>query len=88
MSATSTNTGPFNRVLASQALMDEMMERCGVNVLELIRRDGAHSFTKARAKCRFCISAMACRQWLLSPGPSLPPAFCPNAELFRGCRGQ
>lgn len=77
----------FREVLRRQSLMDDMMERCGVDVLEVIRRDRGQSFAEARAKCRFCLSARACREWLLAPGSELasPPDFCPSARLFRVC---
>jgi hypothetical protein len=88
---TATHKWPeFDQVLRSQALMDDMMKRCGVDVLELIRRDRAHSFTNARVRCRFCLSTRACREWLLSIKPKIasPPAFCSNAELFRACQAK
>jgi hypothetical protein len=74
----------FREVLRHQTLMDDMMERCGVDVLELIHRDRGCSFAEARAKCRLCPSARACREWLLAPRDELisPPDFCPNARLF------
>ena len=75
----------FREVLRRQELLDDMMERCGVDVLDVIRRDRGQSFAEARAKCRLCLSARTCREWLLAPGVELasPPDFCPNACLFR-----
>ena len=75
----------FRDVLRHQALMDDMMEQCGVDVFEIIRRDRGQCFAHARARCRSCLSARACRQWLLAPSGELtsPPDFCPNASLFR-----
>ena len=75
----------FTEVLRHQALLDDMMERCGVDVLDVIRRDRGQSFAEARAKCRLCLSARTCREWLLAPRGELasPPDFCPNAHLFR-----
>jgi hypothetical protein len=89
MTATAMQRWPISReVLRHQTLMDEMMAECVVDVLELIRRDRGRSFAEARARCRFCLSAKTCRQWLLSLNKALasPPAFCPNAELFRACQ--
>ena len=75
----------FREVLGRQTLMDDMMEGCGVDVLEIIRRDRGQSFAEARARCRSCRSARTCREWLLAPGEEFtsPPDFCPNASLFR-----
>ena len=77
----------FREVLRRQELMDDLMERCGVDVLDVIRSDRGQSFAEARAKCRVCLSARTCREWLLAPGSELasPPDFCPNASLFRIC---
>ena len=78
----------FSEVLRRQALMDDMMERCGIDMVDLIRRDNGQSFAEARAKCRSCMSEMDCRAWLLTSGTiaaASPPEFCPNAALLRGC---
>ena len=72
-------------VLRRQELMDDMMERCGVNVLDVIRRHRGQSFVDARAKCRLCSCVKICREWLLAGDGELPvpPDFCPNARFFR-----
>ena len=77
----------FREVLRRQELMDDMMERCGIDVLDLIRRDKEQSFAEARAKCRSCLCERTCREWLLAScgGVGSPPDFCPNALLFRAC---
>ena len=75
----------FRELLRHQELMDDMMQRCGVDVLDLINKDIGQSFAEACAKCRFCACVGACRQWLLGPERELsrPPDFCPNTRLFR-----
>jgi hypothetical protein len=85
MDATGPRWPMFRDVLRRQRLMDDMMKRCGVDVLEVIRSDKGRSFAEARARCRFCLSARTCREWLLSPRSefAMPPDFCPNAHLFR-----
>jgi len=76
----------FNQVRRRQALMDEMMERLGVDVLIAVRMDNGQGFVRARARCRDCLHESECRQWLdSSPILPMPPAFCPNAEFFRAC---
>jgi hypothetical protein len=85
MSTAATQWPMFREALRRQALMDDMMERCGVDVLDVIRRDRGQSFAEARARCRSCLSVRRCREWLLAAGSDLapPPGFCPNADLFR-----
>ena len=76
----------FSEVLRRQELLDDMMERCGVDVVQVVRSDGGRSFAEARARCRLCLSARRCGEWLLAaPRGELasPPDFCPNACLFR-----
>ena len=74
-------------VLRHQELMDDMMARCGVDVLDVIRKDRGQSFVEARTRCRLCACAGTCRDWLLAPDVALswPPDFCPNARFFRTC---
>ena len=86
-----TPTWPMLRdVLRRQEFMDDMMERCGVNVLDVIRKDRGQSFVEARTNCRLCARVGTCRQWLLAPNGdvSSPPDFCPNADFFRACLKQ
>jgi hypothetical protein len=77
----------LREVLRRQELMDDVMERCGIDVLALIHVDRGQSFARARARCRSCLFARTCREWLLAPCGALasPPDFCPNADLFRIC---
>lgn len=83
MSAAMPHLPAYAETLRRQALMDEMMERCSVDVVELIRSDRASSFAEARARCRLCGSVRTCRDWLLAADGEGPPDFCPNACLFR-----
>jgi hypothetical protein len=76
----------FREVLIRQELMDNMMERSGVDVLDVIRKDRGASFVEARTKCRLCSCAKICREWVLAANGELsPPDFCPNAGIFRTC---
>src|SRR6266545_3972737 len=77
----------LNRVRRRQALMDSMMEKCGVDVLKAVRAEKGDAFFAARAKCRDCAHEDDCRDWLKMEMPdSLPPNFCPNADYFRMCK--
>ena len=53
----------FARALRKQALMDEMMETQGVDLLAAVR--AGDGFVKARANCRDCKDEAACRAWFL-----------------------
>jgi hypothetical protein len=77
----------FTEVLRRQELMNDMMERCGVDLFEVIHKDRGQSFVEARTKCGLCACMGTCREWLLAPKGhvSSPPDFCPNARLFRTC---
>lgn len=68
-----------------QGLMDDMMARCGVDLLGVIGRDGGQSYVEARSRCRGCASVAVCRDWLLAADAecSEPQDFCPNSGLFR-----
>ena len=69
----------FARVLRKHALMDEMMEAQGVDLLAAVRSGDA--FVKARSNCRDCPNDQACRSWFL--GESGKPAeFCSNGAFF------
>ena len=76
----------FREVVRRQRLMDDMMKRCGVSILDVIRKDRGQSFAEARTKCRLC-ACETCRDWLLAPDAALlsAPDFCPNARVFRMC---
>jgi uncharacterized protein DUF6455 len=65
------------------ALMDQMMEAHGVDILAALHVDGGLAFIGARAKCRHCPHEGVCRHWLASEGQRGPADFCPNAALFK-----
>jgi hypothetical protein len=76
----------LTQALRQQELMDQMMERVGVDVLTTVRADNGQAFFDARAKCRDCRHESDCRNWLeLSETLRVPPYFCPNANFFRAC---
>ena len=73
----------FARELRKQALMDEMMEAQGVDLLAAVR--AGEDFVRARANCRNCTGEPLCRAWLLE-GSCEPADFCPNLEFFASLR--
>jgi hypothetical protein len=62
-----------------QALMDDMMETQGVDLLAAVR--AGDGFVRARANCRDCTHEPVCRAWFLEPSGK-PADFCPNGEFF------
>jgi uncharacterized protein DUF6455 len=75
---------PTNEELRKRyALMDQMMEAQGADVLAAIRVDGGLAFIEARAKCRYCLHEGVCRRWLQSEGQRGTADFCPNVEFFQ-----
>ena len=75
----------FNRVLTQAGLMDRMMQKTGVDPLEVIRKDQGASWYEARTRCIDCVSVQHCRAWLEAEhgdGRPIAPQFCPNSALF------
>jgi hypothetical protein len=75
----------FARVLRKHALMDEMMEAQGVDLLAAVRSGDA--FVEARANCRDCPNDEACRSWFLEHTGE-PAEFCPNGEFFAALKSE
>src|ERR1700675_232632 len=78
----------LKEVLRRQELMDDVMQKSGVDVLTAIRADNGQAFFEARTKCRVCPHERDCRNWWLESCETLrlPPNFCPNANFFRACK--
>jgi hypothetical protein len=75
----------FARALRKQALMDEMMETQGVDLVAAVcAGDG---FVKARANCRECSDEAACRAWFLERRRE-PAEFCPNGAFFASLKSE
>lgn len=86
-----TEKAPAAReMIERQGLMDDMMERCGVDLLGVIAKDGGQSYVQARSRCRGCASVAVCRDWLLAgdAASNEPQEFCPNSGLFRLLLGE
>ena len=79
----------FKPVLADfheTALMDDMMQVVGVDLLDAIDLDGGQSYVKARANCVGCGCKSMCRQWLAEHSNAQPQAFCPNTGFVRAVK--
>jgi len=79
MGAAPSRWPQFARALRRNALMDEMMEAQGFDLLAAVKTGEA--FVRARAKCRDCTCEGECRDWFLE-GESEPAEFCSNGEFF------
>ncbi len=76
----------FNRVLRQAAMMDQMMQRAGVEPGVAVRLDRGGAYYAARTRCIDCPAADRCHAWLDDPqGGALPPDFCPNVAFFKRC---
>lgn len=69
----------FAGALRRHELMDEMMEKQGVDILAAVGAGDA--FVQARANCRACACESACRDWFLEEPGGLAE-FCPNLDFF------
>ena len=75
----------FARALRRQALMDEMMETQGVDLVAAVR--AGDGFVRARANCRDCPREAACRAWFLERSGE-QAEFCPNGEFFASLKAE
>jgi hypothetical protein len=66
-------------------LMDQMMQKRGVDIEAACTVDGGLALLEARAKCRYCLHEEECRRWLTIRAPRRSPDFCPNAAFFVRC---
>jgi hypothetical protein len=76
----------MQRVLRQAEQMDQMLQCLGAEPVRLVRVDEGMVWYEARTRCIACIHDERCRGWIaerLDQTSSKPPAFCPNAELFR-----
>ena len=72
----------FARALRKQALMDEMMETQGVDLVAAVR--AGDGFVKARANCRECKDEAACRAWFLPSQRNSPTGVLPALKSESG----
>jgi len=62
----------------------EMMERLGIELGGGVVPRLSLSYAIVLRRCETCPAKKACRDWLdsLPASVSLPPRFCPNADIF------
>jgi hypothetical protein len=76
----------LNRVLRHAELIDQMMERLGVDPAAAARLENGMAWYEARSQCIACPSERQCQEWLkrAAIAPFLgPPDFCHGSALFR-----
>ena len=77
----------LDRIFRQAELMDQVMERVGVDPAAAARVDRGMAWYEARTRCIACCNERQCRAWLAcSNPPTALPQSCPNAEFFRRCR--
>jgi len=79
----------LERILRQAEMMDQMMQRVGVDPATAARADRGMACYEARTRCLSCRSERQCFDWLARAGsqpPLEPPEFCHNAEFLRRCR--
>jgi hypothetical protein len=61
-----------------------MMQRLGIDVGAVVLTQSSLSYLTALHRCPLCAHTQDCRAWLdaMSAAVSLPPRFCPNADIF------
>lgn len=66
--------------------LGSMMERCGVDPVRLAQDRLGLTMAAVARSCIVCRCHDLCHDWLESASgrDNTPPAFCPNAERFRG----
>jgi hypothetical protein len=73
----------LTRVLRQADLLDQVMQRLGVDPVAAARVDNGIAFYEARTKCISCCQERECRAWLQFTSERLDPAeFCPNAQFL------
>ena len=81
----------LSRLETHSKLMGQMMERCGIDPVQMAQdRFGATLAATARA-CMVCGRTESCRRWLHATEDGVlqdPPSFCPNARRFEAARLQ
>jgi hypothetical protein len=81
---TSHGWSDFTEQLRQQRLMDEMMLVQKADMVAAVSEGEA--FVRARANCRNCMCADACRDWFLE-GSKTQADFCPNLGFFETVKG-
>jgi hypothetical protein len=76
----------LSRLEVHSRFMGRMMERCGVDPVQLAQQRLGLNMMQAARACMACELTESCRKWLDAAereGIHEPPSFCPNAERFR-----
>jgi hypothetical protein len=76
----------YRRTERRAVRMHEMMQRLDVDPAKLARLRGGAAYGEAHATCLSCTASETCLRWLDAPASGERPAFCPNLEVFEGCK--
>ena len=75
----------LSRLETHSKLMGRMMERCGIDPVELAQDRFGATLTAAARACMACGRTESCQHWLHATEDGVrqePPVFCPNARRF------
>jgi hypothetical protein len=79
----------LTRLESHSHYLGQMMERCGVNLVELAQDRLGLTLASVARTCMHCGRTESCRKWLETAERrrvNAPPPFCPNAERLRQAR--
>jgi len=80
----------LSRLEVHSKLMGRMMQRCGIDPVQLAQDRIGLTLASAARSCMACGRTESCRQWAAAADADgricEPPSFCPNAERFRQAR--
>jgi hypothetical protein len=70
--------------------MSAMMERLGIDPVDIALYNHGQSLAVTIRACQFCRHGEACSEWLEREAATLQqaPAYCPNAEIFAQLKKQ
>jgi Family of unknown function (DUF6455) len=81
----------LSRLDAHSKFMGQMMERCGIDPVDMAQDRLGVTLMQAARACIACGRTQSCKRWLDAADQENiqePPSFCPNAQRFRHAQEQ
>jgi Family of unknown function (DUF6455) len=78
----------FDRIDRQMKNFHGMVERLGVDPVDLATDCLGYRLTSALRRCAVCDASAECRAWITqaAAGTANAPTFCPNADIFARAR--
>jgi hypothetical protein len=77
----------FDRIDRQMANFHDMVDRLGIDPVDLARDCLGYRLSTAVRRCQACDAGATCRAWLdRTTTAENAPAFCPNADIFAFAR--